>query len=65
MCYDPLMHWESESGAVLPANEGNDHRDRSQPKHSSRRCHDRCERHVVQTDPYLGERRWRRGIVAR
>jgi hypothetical protein len=65
MPYDPLMRWASEGGAVLAANESNDHRDRSQPKPSSRRWHDRCDRHVVQTDPYLGERRRVRGVVAR
>ena len=43
---DPLMRWENEGGAVVAANEGNDHRDRSQSTRSSRRCHDR---RVVQT----------------
>ena len=40
MPYDPLMRWENEGGAVVAANEGNDHRDRSQSTRSSRRCHD-------------------------
>jgi hypothetical protein len=64
MFYDPLMRWESEGGAVA-AIEGNHHRDGSQPKRSSRRWHDHRDRRVVQTDPCLGERRWRRGVVAR
>ena len=49
MPYDPLMRWENEGGAVVAANEGNDHRDRSQSTRSSRRCHDRRDRRVVQT----------------
>jgi hypothetical protein len=65
MSYDPLMRSESEGGAVVAGNECNDHRDRSQPKRSSRGCHDRRDRRIVQTDPYLGERRSRRGVVAR
>jgi hypothetical protein len=65
MSYDPLMRWESEDGAVGAAIEDNHHRDRSQPKRSSRRWHGHRDRPVVQTGPYLGERRWVRGVVAR
>jgi hypothetical protein len=65
MPYYPLMRLESEGGAVVAAIEGNHHRDPSQPKRSSGRWHDHRDRRVVQTDPYLGERRWVRGVVAR
>lgn len=64
MLYDRFVRWESEGGAVVAAIEGNHHGDRSQPKRRSRRWHDRRDRRVVQTDPYLGERRWVRGVVA-
>jgi hypothetical protein len=62
---DPLMRWESEGGAVVAAIEGNHHRDRSQPKRSSRRWHDHRDRRVVKTETYLGERRWVHGVVVR
>ena len=65
MPYDPLMRWESEGGAVVAANEGDNPRDRSQPKRSLRPWHDRHDRRVAQTDPDLGERAWRREAVAR
>lgn len=65
MPYDPLVRRESVGGAVVAAIEGNHHCDRSQPRRSSRRWHDHRDRRVLQTDPYLGERGWVRGVMAR